>query len=112
MISFRASTRDDIAKLHGEVPLTTRSVTVEKQGKPVGVGGIYYQDGKAIAFSAIDDSLTPREIVKAARWVMGIIRSVRGPVLAVQGDIGTSETTLRHFGFEPIGSGFWRISDG
>lgn len=112
MIKFRPTTRADIIALHGEAPLTARAVTVEKDGAPAGVGGVYYQDGRAIAFTAMSDALTPREIIKAARWVMGIIRSVKCPVLAIQSDMPTSETTLRHFGFEPIGNGFWRLADG
>lgn len=109
-MNFRPATRADLARFHGQaVPYSARAMAGEIDGETVGVGGVYYRAGTAIAFSAFDrERLRPRDIIVGARRIMALIDSLGAPVMACSEGAPGAITTLLHFGFAPIGDGAWR----
>lgn len=72
-----------------------------RDGKPLGMAGVYWIDGTPIAFSEWRDDLDRRTRVRAVRLVMGLIRGIRMPVYAVCGE--HSGALLARLGFVPTG---------
>ena len=102
---IRPCTREDFVAFHGkEPPMTVRALAAERDGKIVGVGGYYIQNGFAIAFSD-NKPMTKREVVKAGMALKALLDTVKTHVVAQCGPEG--DTALKHYGFEPWGM-FWR----
>lgn len=96
----------DVAALYdGPAKHSMRAVVVRVDGTPLGLGGIYYEDDKVIAFTRIKSELRqyPFAIYKAAVEVMKMIDRRGKTVLAVADpDIPRSHEFLEHLGFEQI----------
>ena len=102
---IRSCTRADFVAFYGkEPPMTLRALAAERDGKIVGIGGYYIQNGVAVAFTD-QKGMTKREIVKAGRRLMAFLDAVKTHVVAQCGPDG--DTALKHYGFEPWGT-FWR----
>jgi hypothetical protein len=107
MVEFRPATRQDVATF-ASPRFTVRAIAAECDGEVLGLAGVYYERGVAIAFSAIDPRLGKRDRIRGARLAMQIISSVQGPVIAAEGPYETAPTLLAHFGFQRQGdSDFW-----
>jgi hypothetical protein len=77
---------------------------MERNGKVVGVGGYYLNNGSVVVFTDNDGSLNKREVIEGGRAVMALVEKFRGRIVAESGEDGT--TALRHFGFLEYG-GAW-----
>jgi hypothetical protein len=96
----------DVAVLYdGPAKRSMRAVVVRVDGVPLGLGGIYYEDDKIIAFTRIKAELRdyPFAIYKAAKQAMQLIDRRGKTVLAVADPaIPRSKEFLEHLGFEQI----------
>lgn len=65
-------------------PFTLRGHVVLKDGEPVALGGIYFDNEKAIAFSDIKpDRMTKREIAQGFRFLERQFARWPGPLFAI-----------------------------
>lgn len=106
-IEIRQADALDVAALyHGPQKRSMRAVVVTIDNVPMGLGGVYYDDDKIIAFARIRPELRayPFAIYKAARVVMGMVKRRGATVHAVADhDIERSAEFLEHLGFERVG---------
>lgn len=106
-IEIRAAGPLDVAALyHGPQKRSMRAVVVTVDQIPLGLGGVYYEDDKIIAFTRIKPELRayPFAIYKAARLVMEMVERRGGTVFAVADpSVDRSEAFLEHLGFERMG---------
>ena len=74
---FRPATRADIEAFYPNLTQTVRAWTVELNGEPLGVGGVYYQGDIAVAFSAFKPELD--------KWPMTKLRGLK-KIMEIVGD--------------------------
>ncbi len=92
-------------KAIGEEPIgkTVYAIVVVDGARTLGVGGFYLSSIGAVAFSKVSDELKrkPRQILKAARMLLAMIRS-KGLVAYAERDpkIETAASFLEHLGFK------------
>lgn len=69
-------------------------------GKPIGVGGVFWSGKTPVAFSDMKDEMRPRtrDKAKAARLLEGFIKTYKVPVMAIAAE-PTSVPLLEKFGF-------------
>ncbi|SRR5258706_5187313 len=82
-----------------------RAIAAVLDGKTIGVGGYYLDNGRVVVFSTITPELRPfkRTIVRGASIVMGMTLNIGAPAHALsEPDTEGSETLLLHYGFERI----------
>ena len=107
--TIRPATRADVeAYWQRPVPGTLRAVVAELDGKPVGIGGVYYEGGVRLAFSEYKDELRNDKRTKArgVKMIMEILNSIKGPVYAaVCPDEPTAPSLLARLGFKPAHDG-------
>lgn len=108
-VVFRPATRADFSDFYDEVPgVSARAWVVEVDGEVKGVGGVYFQSGRAMAFSEFKDGLSKRLKVMGARKIMEIVCGCSCTVYAYEGPFLTAPKLLEKLGFEKIGSSkFW-----
>ena len=72
---FRPATREDIDNFYPEATQTFKAIVAELDGKPLGIGGIYYSNGTPVAFSKTLPELEkyPFTIARGAKMVMEFI---------------------------------------
>lgn len=113
-MEFRPATREDLLQFMDAVPFSARAYAAVQDGVVYGVGGIYYLNGNAIAFTHNRADMPKRDRIRGGRILIDLFKKVIGPVYAIPGPIETAEATLRHFGFEPIDDGkfyIWAIKN-
>ena len=88
--------------------MTLRALAAERDGRIVGIGGYYIQNGFAIAFTDSVDVITRRDIVTAGREFMKFLGRLKVEVVA-QCNPAIGDTALRHFGFRPYHDDAWRL---
>ena len=100
----------------GKPPFGFRGYVAELDGKPVGVGGIFYWGGLPVVFSQMKDELRAhkRAKAKAARLLQNMARQHGRTVYAVADrKEPTSQKLLAKLGFVPTGQehpdGPWMI---
>lgn len=114
-IEIRQANALDVATLYdGPQKRSLRAVVVTLDGEPKGLGGIYYDDDKVVAFARIKPELRayPFAIYKAARVVMGMMERRGGTVFAVADkSVPRSDAFLEHLGFERMGEVYqWTLA--
>ena len=113
-VTFRPATQRDFLAFYGRPsPYTLRAMVAEHEGRVIGFGGYYTEPGGAlIAFTDILPEMRKhrKAMLRGAKLVMGLIRGNGVPVLArANPNEPTADTALRHFGFAPLGGGFYEL---
>lgn len=107
-VTFRPATQRDFLAFYGrESPWTLRGAVAEMNGEIVGFGGVYFDQDTAMAFSDMRDTMRRKrkDVVRAARHLMALIRSFGVPVFAYANPAEyTAPKLLARLGFEYIGS--------
>ena len=108
MTEIVPATAEMIRALHKELPRTVRAIAAVEDGRVLGIGGLYPQDGYLVLFGAVAPE-TRAEMCRHKRTLLRVVWAVLGmaikrrtPVLAMADpDIDGSERLLLHLGFIP-----------
>lgn len=103
MIEILPATADLTEAYYGNRPRRTfRGWVGVLDGKPVGVCGIYREDGQPYAFSEFRNCVDRKTIVRAIRLMVEAMDAVKGPLLAIENkDAPTAPGLLKRLGFVP-----------
>lgn len=101
-------TRDMMLSFYGAV-MTCRAYAAIRGDRILGIGGVRFENYKAILFSDLIDSerKNVRLIVAGARKAQELLRECHLPVYAEAAEINGAETTLRHLGFAELKDRIW-----
>lgn len=104
MTEIVPATLADFVALYGHPPpFSFQGFVVRQDGKPVGIGGLYFSNGSHVVFSRINAPIRKRVILAVCHKVMDLARQKRVQVFAHRDEaIATSPGLLAHFGFEQI----------
>lgn len=106
-IHMRQATAADLVEFYGKPhSFSCRAVVAVKDGRVIGVGGVYYYRRQVIAFSEVKPELleSKRDMVVASHATFDLIHRMDVPVYALADDsLMHSAKTLEHYGFEHIG---------
>ena len=106
------ATPDLMQRFYGRTPARTSQAVVAVQGDRVlGVAGVYFENGYAVAFTELSDEIraNKRLIVRGYRALLPFLRAARLPVVALCDPlIAGSERLLLHYNFEPRAQGVWQ----
>lgn len=109
MIVIRPSTRQDVIKLYGKASQwSVRALTVDLDGEPVGIGGVYFNGDMYVIFSEITEPLRPyrKTIMKVAKMVMAQVKERGITAIAIASPTEpTAHHFIQHFGLEDMGNG-------
>ena len=104
---FRQATAKDAYEFYGEKPpFSFKGVAAVKDGKVVGLGGIYREAHYLIAFTDMKDEMreSKKDIAKGCRIVHNLIIEEPRPVYAIANqDEPTAKALLAKLGFVPSG---------
>lgn len=98
---------EQMIEAFGEEPIgkTVYAIAAIDGERTLGVAGFYLSSAGAIVFSKVSDELKrrPRQILKAAKMLLGMIRS-KGLVAYAERDLNvpTAQTFLEHLGFKQV----------
>lgn len=106
-VEIRQATSVDVAALYeGPQKRSMRALVITIDGIPKGLGGIYYEEDKIIAFARIGPELRkfPFAIYKAGRMVLKMIER-RSKIVYAVADPKTERSAefLEHLGFLKMG---------
>lgn len=105
-VVIRPATRADLETFYdGHIPMSMRAHVMLVDGKILGVGGLYDDQGSTVAFSQMRDELRAhkRLIAKGVRYLQQVLDSEPGVVLAVASlNEANSENLLEKIGFERV----------
>ena len=106
-MTFEVATQATVTEfLGGPPPFSLRGYVARVGGRVVGLGGVYYDAGRAVAFSKMKDEMRPKRkaCAKACRMLVDLIRETPGPVYAIASpDEATAPALLQKLGFVPTG---------
>ena len=106
VIIRRATEADAIAYYGARPPLSLRGYVAELDGEIVGIGGLSYEGGNAVAFSETKPALRERreDMKRGLKVLMAMVKSCRTPVYAVADpdEPGAAELLAR-LGWTPTG---------
>ncbi len=106
-IQFVEATPALVTAYYGKpAPFTFRGHVAVLDGKPVGVGGVYYDRGNPVAFSDMGEEMRgrKRDIVRAIRLLKQQFDASKASLLAIANrDEATSQNLLMRLGFQPTG---------
>jgi hypothetical protein len=104
-MKMRPATREDIIALTGKPPETMmRAFVAEHDGEVLAVGGLYYCDGSAIAFSTMADKMRThrKSIMRYAVKLTELFNASAVPVRAIcSGKEANAPAFLERLGFVP-----------
>lgn len=85
-------------------PHSFRGWAAVRDGRPMGIAGIYIADGELVVFSDFAEGLDRRTMVRGVHIIRQMLDEVRAPVVALQ-DPGSpsSPALLARLGFRPTG---------
>lgn len=111
-VLIRNATREDFIAFCGEPPShTVRAVVAEKDGKPIGIGGVLLIDGNAVIFSDIKEEMKRYKwtFFKVAKRIIEMAKTFDMPIGADAGE-PTSPALLTRLGFVRSSKGvyIWR----
>lgn len=95
---------------HGkQLPWTVKALVADLDGEIIGIGGVYYDGDRAVAFSGMKSAMR-RFPMTMARGALAIMRLIGNqPCLAVPNpDEPGAERLLGRLGFEPFVEQVWR----
>lgn len=104
-LTFHKATAEAAAEYYGgQPPFTFRGYVALLDGKPVGVGGVFWHGHTPVAFSEMKEEMQPRlkDKARAARLLESFVKAYRVPVYAVASE-PTSVPLLTKFGFRLTG---------
>jgi hypothetical protein len=105
-VKYRYATLEDFKKFYKDDPMhySTRAVVVEKDGEPVGIGGVCRVDNKMLVFTEMrPGQVSKRDIVMAGRLLMKIINRYTSVFAFLDKDSATAVSFGAHYGFEKTG---------
>ena len=105
MIEIRQAVASDLLALRGSLPAQScRAFTAVEEGDPVGIAGVYHEEGYVVAFSHATERLRrhPKSIVKLAKKMMTIVQRYPQVLAVADPSIESSERTLLHLGFQHL----------
>ena len=106
-VQIRTATAQDARKFYGQDPVYSfRGIAAELNGDIVGLGGLYFEDGKPVVFSEIRDAMRPHKkaIAKATRMLMQMLDDLgRSAYAFACPNEPTSGYLLAKLGFKPTG---------
>jgi len=104
---IRAATAKDAFNFYGKPPSNSfKGVVAVKEGKVIGIGGLFYTKSGLIAFSDMKPEMRQHKklIVKGCRVIMGMVKNAETPVYAVANDQEpTAKNLLERLGFVNTG---------
>jgi hypothetical protein len=109
MMEYREAKEEDLLEFVDTVPSSYNAWAAVENGKVFGIGGVYYDDGKAIAFSNMREDIPVKDRIKGARIIMDILSQTEGPIYAYPESYKSAPATLKHFGFEKISGSDWYV---
>lgn len=105
--NIRTATAQDAAAFFGKAPdYSFRGYVADLEGEIVGIGGVFYYDGLAVAFSEMREPMRKhkKSIVKACRILTELFDKLGGNVYAVACPTEpTAPNLLARLGFVPSG---------
>lgn len=106
-VQIRQATVQDAREFYGQDPVYSfRGYAAELNGDIVGLGGVYFEDGKPVVFSEIRDAMRPHKkaIAKATRMLMRMLDDLGRSAYAFACPTEpTSGYLLAKLGFKPTG---------
>lgn len=87
-------------------PYSFRGWVALRDGVPIGMAGIYDEDGTPVAFSEFREDTPPsrRTMVRGVQLVRQMLKDMKRPVVAIcSPKLPTSKGLLAKLGFEPAG---------
>lgn len=106
-VLIRQATARDARAFYGRDPIYSfRGYAAELNGDIVGLGGVYFEDGKPVVFSEIRDAMRPHKkaIAKATRMLMRMLDDLgRSAYAFACPEEPTSGCLLAKLGFKPTG---------
>ena len=106
-VTFAEATPDLVLAYYGKpAPFTFKGYVALLDGKPVGVGGIYYDNERPVAFSDMAPEMRARkrDVVRAIRLLKNQFDACKAQLFVIANkDEPTSPHLLTKLGFEPTG---------
>jgi len=104
---FRDATAADAREFYGQEPTNTfRGIAAIVDGKVIGIGGLFYDNNRVIAFSDMKPEMRQRrkDMARACRMIVGMAKKTKRNVYAVaQEDEPTAAALLKKLGFVSAG---------
>lgn len=105
---LRTATLEDVKEVYGKRHQRSMyALVIEIDGAVEGIGGIYYDQDKAVAFCNLSEKVKsyPVALYKASRKVTAFINSLKLPAIAIADPAQeSSERFLTHLGFIKTGT--------
>ena len=106
-VTFRRANAEDALAFFGRSPpFSFRGWVAEQDGQVTAIGGLYYEDGRPVAFSDMGATFrkSRKDIAKGCRILMQMIDKIKGPVYAVANpNEPTANYLLAKLGWKPTG---------
>lgn len=108
MIEIRQATQENVEQYLGCAPMfSLRGIVAFSDDRPIGIGGVYRENGFLFAFSEIrpEGHKYKKHILKAAKIVVAQMRErYTGESIYAVPDVReeSAERFLRHLGFRPV----------
>ena len=103
-IEIRAAARSDFTEYYGvEPPSSVVAYAAFDGDEIIGIGGVALEKDAGVVFldTKVDLKYHKRELIRATRRVLAVMKKLRRPVLAYRDpDNPKAERLLRHWGFE------------
>lgn len=102
MTTIRMATQRDIESFYGKMPpLTMKGFVVEHDGSIIGIGGVYWNEGKKVLFSEIkpEGKKFKKTMVRVAKR---IVAELNPRYALADGCTEGAAKLLEHLGFEPV----------
>jgi len=99
---IRTATQRDIESFYGKMPpLTMKGFVVEHTGTIIGIGGVYWNEGKKVLFSEIkpEGKKFKKTMVRVAKR---IVKELTPRYALADGGTKGAAKLLEHLGFEPV----------
>lgn len=105
MIEIRQAVASDLLALRGSLPAQScRAFTAVEGGDPIGIAGVYRDEGYMVAFSHATERLRrhPKSIVKLAKKMMTIVQRYPQVLAVADPSVESSTRAMLHFGFRHL----------
>lgn len=102
MTVIRPATQRDVEAFYGAMPpLTMKGFVVEHEGELLGIGGIYWNEGKKVLFSEVkpEGERFKKTLVRVAKR---IVKELRPRYALADKHTEGAAKLLEHLGFEPV----------
>lgn len=113
-VEVAPASRADVEEMIGSVPATMTAVAARLDGRIIGIGGLYFQHGRAVAFCDIEPEMKRFPVLlhkTALRALRDASVRYRYIFATVSRDEKNARRWLERLGFEPLGNSgvmLWR----